>query len=444
MKIIFSYLLLCFSCQNIVMAQIENVIVENYYVSDSADATNTIGGQLPIGSKTYRIFVVLKPGSKIKKIYGDVNHALKISSTAPFFNHAEDGQSFAKDFSKSRYSNNTVGLDTWITIGQTTKSSSKTYFGILKELDRDNSFIGGFNNDGGSASIRNGLLKNTSNALGIPLFVADGMDTMSNVPTSWANYGFEDISTGEDTTIFGSNPSHSFLISNNIGLQNSGVAGVLPNNNHVLIAQLTTLGDISFELNLEVEQIDGINKKVVKYVANNQVLLNDEIFSPFLKYPQVCGCKDPNYLEAQTNYACESKDSCKTLIVFGCMDTLACNYNANANFNISTLCCYVGYCNDLDLKVVCPNLKIRDQSEDLIQCDLFPNPAQDQMVIQLISTIHDNTFFVIYDSYGKMVNKKNQIVTSRSIIDVRNFENGLYFIRIFSDKGYVEKKFVKI
>lgn len=67
----------------------------------------------------------------------------------------------------------------------------------MKEWDRDHSFIGGFNNDGGSASVQNGLLKNTSNALGIPLFVADGMDTMSNVPTSWANYGFEDISTGK-------------------------------------------------------------------------------------------------------------------------------------------------------------------------------------------------------------------------------------------------------
>lgn len=444
MKIMFSFFLFFVICQHMLYAQIENVIVENYYVSDSADATNTIGGPLAIGSKTCRIFVVLKPGSKIKKIYGDVNHALKISSTAPFFNHTEDGQSFAKDFSKSRYYNNTVGLDSWITIGQTTKSSSKTYFGILKEWDRDHSFIGGFNNDGGSASVQNGLLKNTSNALGIPLFVADGMDTMSNVPTSWADYGFKDISTGDDTTIFGSNQLGSHLISNNIGLQNSGVAGVLPNSNHVLIAQLTTLGDISFELNLEVEQIDGANKKVVKYVANNQVLLTDEIFSPFLKYPQVCGCKDPNYLEAQTNYACESKDSCKTLIVFGCMDTLACNYNSKANFNISTLCCYVGYCNDLDLKVVCPDLKIRDQSEEYLQYKIFPNPAQDQIEIQFVSAVHDQTFFEIYDSYGRIVNKKNKIVTSINVIDVRNFENGLYFIRIFSNSGYVEKKFVKI
>ena len=126
------------------------------------------------------------------------------------------------------------------------------------------------------------------------------------------------------------------------------------------------------------------------------------------------------------------------------MDTLACNYNSKANFNISTLCCYVGYCNDLDLKVVCPDLKIRDQSDEILQYEVFPNPAQDQIEIQFVSAVHDQTFFEIYDSYGRIVNKKNKIVASRNVIDVKNFENGLYFIRIFSNGGYVEKEFVKI
>ena len=52
MKIMFSSLLFFVICQHMLYAQIENVIVENYYISDSADATNTIGGPLAIGSKT--------------------------------------------------------------------------------------------------------------------------------------------------------------------------------------------------------------------------------------------------------------------------------------------------------------------------------------------------------------------------------------------------------
>src|SRR3954471_93608 len=83
-------------------AQIENVIVETYYVSDSNDATDTTGGYLEPGSTTYRIYVDLAPGNKIRKIYGDANHALKISSTESFFNNKADGQSFGKDFSKNR------------------------------------------------------------------------------------------------------------------------------------------------------------------------------------------------------------------------------------------------------------------------------------------------------------------------------------------------------
>ncbi|MEY4593948.1 MAG: hypothetical protein RIQ47_358, partial [Bacteroidota bacterium] len=40
-------------------AQVENVIVERYYVSDASDATDTIGGGLAAGSVTYRIYIDL-------------------------------------------------------------------------------------------------------------------------------------------------------------------------------------------------------------------------------------------------------------------------------------------------------------------------------------------------------------------------------------------------
>jgi hypothetical protein len=42
----------------------KNVLVETYYIADSDDLTNTTGGQLSEGSKTYRIFVEMEPGSK--------------------------------------------------------------------------------------------------------------------------------------------------------------------------------------------------------------------------------------------------------------------------------------------------------------------------------------------------------------------------------------------
>src|SRR5689334_18290940 len=71
-------------------AQVNNVIVETYYISDANDATDTISGRsIAQGSKTYRVYVEIEPGSRIKKIYGDINHLLKISSTANFYNNID-------------------------------------------------------------------------------------------------------------------------------------------------------------------------------------------------------------------------------------------------------------------------------------------------------------------------------------------------------------------
>jgi hypothetical protein len=87
-----------------VYGQLEKVIIEKYYISDANDATDTTGGVLTAGSTTYRIYADMLPGSKLKKLFGDANHPFIIKSTAPFFNHSTDGQTFAKEFVKARYS----------------------------------------------------------------------------------------------------------------------------------------------------------------------------------------------------------------------------------------------------------------------------------------------------------------------------------------------------
>src|SRR4051794_24064847 len=81
-------------------AQVEKVIVEKYYISDANDATDTTGGYLEPGSITYRIYIDMVRGCKLKKIYGDAGHPIRFTAAAPFFNNAADGKSFGKDFSK--------------------------------------------------------------------------------------------------------------------------------------------------------------------------------------------------------------------------------------------------------------------------------------------------------------------------------------------------------
>ncbi|MEP7265215.1 MAG: T9SS type A sorting domain-containing protein [Bacteroidota bacterium] len=422
-------------------AQLEKVFVETYYISDANDATDTTGGYLAPGTTTYRIYIDLARGSKLQKLYGDANHALRISSTDTFFNNKSDGQSYGKDFSKNRLLENTVALDTWITLGQTTRTSSRTYFGVPKSYDDDGSIIGGSNNDGGSAGIIYGLLSNNDALAGIPLTTNDGMDTMINVPSAWGDYGIFDIITQTDSTIFGSLVPGKEFLSYDAGLQNSGVQGVNADSNHVLIAQLTTKGALSFELNLEVIDSTG---QLIKYVANDSILLSGEVLNRYLTFPyeQVCGCPDAHYLEYIEDRDCDDLNLCNSIIVFGCLDSTACNYNPDANYNIQSLCCYPGYCNDRDLSIVCPEPSA-GRSSDLFA--LYPNPVYDNLNLEIKST-SGKASYIIYNSYGRKILAADiNSIDEKSFqgIDISGFENGLYIIHWFDGDNFQSSTFLK-
>ncbi len=426
-------------------AQIEKVIVETYYISDKFDSTDTDGGnKLDTGSVTYRIYVDLKPGNKLIEIYGDAYHRLRFSSTKPFFNNV-DGETFPKDLKKGTYSSNTVGVDTWLTLGQAAKTlTGTTYFGILKPQDTDGSFVGGANNDGGSAAISNGLLSNTVSAMGLPLTVADGIGTMTPIPTNWSHYGIKDFSSGIDTTIFGSVKLKNEFVSNYAFLKCSGVTGVIPDSNQVLVAQLTTRGQLEFELNLTV-LLDGIGD-TVRYVANDDTLLTvkKEKKNSFLKYPfppPDCGCKDPNYIEYNANFECASADSCKHPIVFGCGDTMACNFDPNVNFSIPSLCCYPGSCAGRDITVVCPSIY-----ESAFSCEIHPNPAQSTLYLNVISGTKQSISYTVYNYFGTQVVTQSLGASQRILnqeIDLSELNNGLYLIRINIGNEVVNKQFFK-
>jgi hypothetical protein len=426
---------------------VKNVIVETYYISDANDATDTTGGKVEPGSTTYRIYIQLRPGCKLLGLYGDVTNTLKISSTSVFFNNTDYGKSFGKDFTKSNYNKNTVALDTWLTLGQTTKKAANTYFGVLKSQDTDGSFIGGENNDGGSAGIATGLLTNNDEAAGIPITIADGMDTLMDVESNWSSYGFIDLISGEDSTIFGSLKAGTEFISNDAFLFNTGVMGVNPDSNQILVAQLTTKGEISFELNIQVFDPATDQSYRSFYVAQGSDTINESTktitkVSPFLKYPAACGCIDPTFLEYDKKYVCAIQDSCKTPVVLGCMDKTACNYNADANFNVQELCCYPGLCYDRDLSLACP-------SEDNIPLNLsiYPNPAQDMVNISATTVMDEEeaTYFV-YNYFGKVILEKKLETINGKISDelgISDFEPGIYLVRLFAGNKSDSRMFIK-
>lgn len=423
-------------------AQIENLIVETYYIADANDATDTTAGRsLTEGMKTYRVYLDLAPNSNLHSIFGNVNHPLRVTSTDIFYNNIDrPNANFGYLINKSWYNDNpTLALDSWFTIGM----ASTVYLGIPKSDDSDGSIIGGSNNGGGTAAIPGGIMVNSDPFAGIPVTVADGLMPNTNTLGQWLDLGFEDIS-GEDTTVFGPlNTGTEFLSTSVLLQQNNGVKGADTISNKVLVGQFTTLGELSFELNVTIEQFDGTNYNMVTYVANGDSLLAGEIVSPSLTYPPSCGCTDPQYLEYSNSYACNLQDSCITLIVFGCLDTLACNYDPNANFNLPTLCCYPGYCNDRDLSVVCPSISAGRFGID----QLYPSPGFDQITISCTSVPDEKTTYSIYDALGKLVKEESVNPSYNGIlnfqINISNLNKGLYFILVKNGNMTDTKTFMK-
>jgi hypothetical protein len=375
---------------------IEDVIVETYYISDVNDATDTIGAGpdgLAVGSRTYRIFLDLCDSCALRSVFGDVNHPLSITSTAPFFNHLDRGKVFGHELNNSALDEGTTALDSWLSMG----GASNQKFGVLKTEDSDGSIVGGPNNDGGSLPVIDGLLVNNDPDAGIALTTQDGLAPLNGgaiLPPNFNFFGTDPDSAFFDSTLTSGFRSNAFIM----GCSTPGVKGPTADN-RILIAQITTAGELTFALNIEVEKADGT---VLKLVSSDSILLADETANGLLVYPPVCGCTDPNFLEYDPNAGCDD-GSCQTTIIFGCLDTIACNFDPLANFNVSALCCYgPDSCNGLDVTILCPDVSV---NEGAIResTRLYPNPSED--VVHVVPADHGqrSTVITIMDALGRRV-----------------------------------------
>jgi len=233
---------------------LENVIVETYYISDANDATDTTGGLLAVGSTTYRIYIDLAAGYQLQAIYGSSTHTCYINTSTVFFNNLDRGTTLGSQINKNTIGHNTVALDSWLSLGGATSGQ----MGILKTSDTDGSKVGGSHSDGGSAGIAGGILANTNAGAGVPLTTEDGLVTSSVIP--------QVTILGCDLSAFdGGNTGSSFTITDGSLASLNGVTGPTTDN-QILIAQLTTTGSITFELNIQVKGPDGT---IQKYVAAN-------------------------------------------------------------------------------------------------------------------------------------------------------------------------------
>ena len=404
-------------------SDLENVIVETYYISNAVDAVpNEEGGTLAEGSKTYRVYLDLCDGCALLAIYGSAEHPLDISSTSPFYNNPDRGKTYGHEITNGALDENAVALDSWLSLG----GASNQRFGVLKTEDPDAASEELFPND-------LDMLSNEDPGAGIPLTVADGLvqDTISTQPD-----GFIPLGILPDSIFGDSTQAMSFSTdSTRINCQMPGMKGH-GEGNKVLVAQLTTTGDLTFCLNVEIVRADS---SVVRYVSSDTLLADDEVPSGLLCYPPVCGCMDPDFLEYDPTVGCDD-GSCATAIVFGCLDEAACNFNPDANFHLAALCCYgPDSCNGLDPQLVCPGVGI-DEPVALVDPAVFPNPAKDVLNVILPSVANDPVDLYLLDRTGRLVFQTRLASGAASgQLDLSRFEHGVYLLRIVAgDRQWAE------
>ncbi len=270
-------------------AGLDSILVERYYVSDANDKTvDATGGVLPLNSVTYRIFVDMKPGYLFKAAYGvDVqpvnvrnagDHELRIATTKLFFNN-EDRGATSPTFSKANAANNTVMLDSWLSVG----AACANNFGIVKASDNGVSNV--VNADG--------VLQNNNTYAGFPLTVQDGL--IAGTPEVVTTIGITNDIKVFDNQNDGTNGPVFSTYNGSLASLN-GSSGPTAEN-RVLIAQITTNGALSFKLNVQLKNVS--TGMAENWVADSPV--TGEATHPTLTFLDSLGTTGVTYINNNAN-----------------------------------------------------------------------------------------------------------------------------------------------
>jgi hypothetical protein len=248
----------CLNAQN----GLENILVEKYYISNANDtAGRLISGFLPPGSVTYRIYLDMLPEYRFHAAYGSSTHELRIETSTKFFNNEDIGATMPNVIPRRTLKRNTVMLDSWLSVG----AAGEQLYGVLKEEDDSLETI----------VHEKSFLQATNKLAGIPIKERDGLIESFNVPFP-TFFGIDSAVA----VFFNSTSGSVFDVKNGAwGCLGGAIGSDSLVNNRLLIAQITTDGDLSFELNI---QIGKRGAPAENYVAKNPT--GKEISLPFLTY----------------------------------------------------------------------------------------------------------------------------------------------------------------
>ena len=228
---------------------VDSVWVETYHVWDSLGADGR-----PL--VTYRIWVDMAPGYLMQVVYGDQAHDLEVFTTTEFVNTLSNSVKYADQRRAMDLLAYPFALDSWFTIG----AASNEHMAVPLHLDKDGSVL----RCPPYPKVKRGTDKNMS------LCRRDGLMKVDTIKAI-VNWRFEpgylgDIRGGVVHTMDG---AWAVL---------GGIPGVT-SQNHVLIAQVTTSGELSFKLNIQVATTERV---AIKYVHSRPS--EGEVVLPSLSY----------------------------------------------------------------------------------------------------------------------------------------------------------------
>ena len=254
---------------------LEGIVVEKYYISDSADSINASDegatSPLVIGSTTYRVYANLLPGYRIGSIWGNASHTLNFSTTTSFYNDPNYGVSTYSGTSVINTKKFTTLIDSYITIGAVAAGK----IGVLKTEDTD-----------GTIGNTSGILANNTIEMGLPIMGTSGMDGL--MPGTPVVPNILGLTTELD--IFDQTPGNDFTCNSCVVAALAGVSGVTPSN-HVLLGQFTTDGIFSFKLNLQV--LDTVPGNATNYVSDS-VIAGEFPFLTIFEPTLIYSSEEPN------------------------------------------------------------------------------------------------------------------------------------------------------
>ena len=223
---------------------LQGIVVEKYYQADANDVANAVANSavtpLTTNSVTYRVYVDMAAGYKFNSLFGNAAHNLTVNTTTGFYNDPSYGTALNPGtISGTNIRKNTAMIDSWFTTG----GAAGTKAGVLKSEDTD-----------GTVGHATGLLANNpGGCFGLSIMGTSGQDGF--LPSSGTTYIVPNgLGLGTALDVLDQTNGGSIVLTNGSIAALGGVQGPT-SSNMVLVAQFTTNGQLSFALNLQIQNI---------------------------------------------------------------------------------------------------------------------------------------------------------------------------------------------